>query len=376
MAATRTTMATVPESSWNNANNTNTNSNNNNNNNNSVATGVGGGGTTSGGGSSGTAAIFSFVSGGGGNNNKPDTSAAAAAAAAATASARGGGTAGAGAEATESWSRAGRQFAAPREIYTRALYRLCLKFTTSEDEDEGKPEPATAYWTLYGRTTTIGNAGPTSPTPDSICRRMDDSMTGPAAGVLSRLVDADGEQAAALALRAGMTSGWYIRGDRGDAAVRVGKAKVFSTSKSTEGGAGREAQVLSLDADRWVLCKGASFAAGNSVFNVEDCSEAKQKITIHCSKGPMRGKLIDIHASRCPYVFGRAHEADLCIMDRELSRRHGAILHVPARNNNNNSIINSSNGKNQQQQQQRGKTNNGNFILVDLESTVSLPLLA
>jgi hypothetical protein len=91
MAATRTTMATVPESSWNNANNTNTNSNNNNNNNNSVATGVGGGGTSSGGGSSGTAAIFSFVSGGGGNNNKPDTSAAAAAAAAATASARGGG---------------------------------------------------------------------------------------------------------------------------------------------------------------------------------------------------------------------------------------------------------------------------------------------
>lgn len=327
MAATRTTMATVPESSWNNANT----------NNNGSGAG-GGGGTSGGGGSSGAAAILNFVSG-----SKPDASAAAAAAR----------------TEAESWSRAGRQFAAPREIYTRALYRLCLKFTTSEDEDEGKPEPATAYWTLYGRTTTIGNAGPTSPTPDSICRRMDDSMTGPAAGVLSRMVDADGEQAAALALRAGMTTGWYIRGDRGDAAVRVGKAKVFSTSKSAEG-AGREAQVLSLDADRWVLCKGASFAAGNSVFNVEDCSEAKQKITIHCSKGPMRGKLIDIHASRCPYVFGRAHEADLCIMDRELSRRHGAILHVPVRNS-----------KNQQQQQQRGKSNNGNFILVDLESTVS-----
>jgi hypothetical protein len=345
MAATRTTMATVQESSWNNATT-----------NNNGSSGAGGGGTSSGGGnSSGTAAILNFVSG----NKQPDASSAAAAAARTGAT----GNSGSNSEA-ESWSRAGRQFAAPREIYTRALYRLCLKFTTSEDEDEGKPEPATAYWTLYGRTTTIGNAGPTSPTPDSICRRMDDSMTGPAAGVLSRLVDADGDQAAALALRAGMTSGWYIRGDRGDAAVRVGKAKVFSTSKSAEG-AGREAQVLSLDADRWVLCKGASFAAGNSVFNVEDCSEAKQKITIHCSKGPMRGKLIDIHASRCPYVFGRAHEADLCIMDRELSRRHGAILHVPVRNNG---------GKNQQQQQQqlqRGKSNNGNFILVDLESTVS-----
>jgi hypothetical protein len=392
MATTRTTMATVPESSWNNAN-TNSSSNNN-----GSGGGTGGGGGNSS--SSGTAALLNFVSGSSGNinnnNAKPaDASAAAAASASRISStgtssilalSSGGGDSN---NNTESWSRAGRQFAAPREIYTRALYRLCLKFTTSEDEDEGKPEPATAYWTLYGRTTTIGNAGPTSSTPDSICRRMDDSMTGPAAGVLSRLVDADGEQATALALRAGMTSGWYIRGDRGDAAVRVGKAKVFSTSggggdrgggdrgqgksSSTEG-AGREAQVLSLDADRWILCKGASFAAGNSVFNVEDCSEAKQKITIHCSKGPMRGKLIDIHASRCPYVFGRAHEADLCIMDRELSRRHGAILHIPSssssssltRNNNNN-------GRNQQQQQQRGKSSNsnGNFILVDLESTVS-----
>lgn len=250
----------------------------------------------------------------------------------------------------QSWSRAGRQFAHPREVYTRALYRLCLKFTTSEDEDEGKPEPATAYWTLYGRTTTIGNAGPSSPTPDSICRRMDDSMTGPSAGVLARLTDADGEQAALHALRSGMTSGWYIRGDRGDAAIRVGKAKVFSTNKVE--GTVREHQILSLDADRWVLCKGASFAAGNSVFNVEDYNEAKQKITIHCAKGPMRGKLIDIPATRCPYVFGRAHEADLCIMDRELSRRHGAILYMTNRN-----------GKNPKN---KGP---GSFILVDLEST-------
>eukprot|EP00522_Entomoneis_paludosa_P014530 CAMPEP_0172439420 /NCGR_PEP_ID=MMETSP1065-20121228/419_1 /TAXON_ID=265537 /ORGANISM="Amphiprora paludosa, Strain CCMP125" /LENGTH=668 /DNA_ID=CAMNT_0013188101 /DNA_START=588 /DNA_END=2594 /DNA_ORIENTATION=- len=259
----------------------------------------------------------------------------------------------------DSWSRAGRQFASAREVYTRALYRICLKFTTSEDEDEGKPEPATAYWTLYGRTTSIGNAGPTSPTPDSICRRMDDSMSGPAAGILWRLNDSDGEQAALHALRAGMTSGWCIRGDRGDGALRVGKAKVFTSSNKNATGAdgqpqqGREATTLSLDADRWVLCKGASFAAGNSVFNVEDFNEAKQKISIHCSKGPMRGKLIEVHAARCPYVFGRAHEADLCIMDRELSRRHGAILYMTNSRNNN--------GKNS-----RAK---GNFILVDLEST-------
>lgn len=253
----------------------------------------------------------------------------------------------------DTWSRGGRQFANSREIYTRALYRICLKFTTSEDEDEGKPEPATAYWTLYGKTTTIGNAGPTSPTPDSICRRMDDSMTGPSAGVLSRLVDSDGETAAMHALRSGMTTGWYIRGDRGDAAIRVGKAKVFSSNKVDE--AGREASILSLDADRWVLCKGASFAAGNSVFNVEDYNEAKQKLSIHCSKGPMRGKLIDIHSTRCPYVFGRAHEADLCIMDRELSRRHGAILYLTNKNGKNSRV--------------KGP---GSFVLVDLESTVCI----
>jgi len=252
---------------------------------------------------------------------------------------------------TEGWSRGGRQFASSREVYTRSLFRVCLKFTTSEDEDEGKPEPGTAFWTLYGRQTTIGNGAPSSHNPDDICRRMDDSMTGPSAGILARLSDFDGEQAAGYAFRSGMTTGWHIRGDRGDAAVRVGKAKVFS-GKNGPDGPMREAQILSLDADRWILCKGASFAAGNSVFNVEDVNEGKQKITIHCSKGPMRGKLIDIHAARCPFVFGRAHEADLCIMDRELSRKHGAIVYLPSRKN-------------------RGAkpTSIGSFVLVDLEST-------
>lgn len=260
-------------------------------------------------------------------------------------------------EEVESWTRGGKQFASSREVYTRSLFRLCLKFTTSEDEDEGKPEPATAFWTLYGRQTTIGNGGPSSHAPDDICRRMDDSMTGPAAGILSRLTDSDGDQAAAYALRAGMTTGWHIKGDRGDAAVRVGKAKVFS-GKNGPDGPTREAQILSLDADRWALVKGASFAAGNSVFNVEDINDAKQKITIHCSKGPMRGKLIDIYAANCPFVFGRAHEADLCIMDRELSRRHGAVLYLPHRKAG------------------RAKGGMGTFILVDLESTVSNFLLA
>ena len=177
-------------------------------------------------------------------------------------------------------------------------------------------------------------------------------MTGPCAGILSRLTDQDGDQSAGYALRAAMTTGWQVKGDRGDAAVRVGKAKVFSGKNGPEGPT-REAQILSLDADRWALVKGASFAAGNSVFNVEDVSDAKQKITVHCSKGPMRGKLIDIFAARCPFVFGRAHEADLCIMDRELSRRHGAVLYLPNRKPG------------------RAKTSNGIFILVDLESTVS-----
>lgn len=252
----------------------------------------------------------------------------------------------------EAWSRGGRQFISPREIYTRSLYRLCLKFTTSEDEDEGKPEPATAYWTVYGRTCTIGNGAATSPTPDDICRRMDDSMTGPTAGILARLTDFDGEQAALFALRAGMTTGWHIRGDRGDAAVRVGKAKIFVTNSKNGGEARKEAKLLSLDADRWVLCKGASFAAGNSVFNVEEVNEAKQKLTVHCSKGPMRGKLIDVYALRCPFVFGRAHEADLCIMDRELSRKHGAIVYLPTGGGS------SSKSK-----------KSGIFVLADLEST-------
>ncbi len=261
----------------------------------------------------------------------------------------------------DAWGRGGRQFASPREVYTRSLYRICLKFTTSEDEDEGKPEPATAYWTVYGRSCTIGNGVATSPTPDDICRRMDDSMTGPAAGVLARLTDFDGEQSALDSLRAGMTCGWHIRGDRGDSAVRVGKAKVFVSNGSNGGGGGgggdevrKEARLLSLDAERWVLCKGASFAAGNSVFNVEEVNELREKITIHCSKGPMRGKLIDIYASRCPFVFGRAHEADLCIMDRELSRKHGAIVYLP-------------NGGGANSKSRKG----GVYVLTDLESTVS-----
>lgn len=235
------------------------------------------------------------------------------------------------------WSKGGTQFASPKEIYTRSLYRLCLKFTTSEDEDEGKPEPATAYWTYYTKLTTIGNGGTGSHQPDDICRRMDDSMSGPSAGILARITDQEGEVAAAMALEAGLTSGWHIRGDRGDAAVRVGKAKVFMHDNQ------KNASVLSLDADRWVLGKNASFAAGNSVFTVEECSE--RQITVHCTRGPMRGKFFEILANRCPYVFGRAQEADLCIMDRELSRRHGAILYL------------------------KDGRKAGSFIITDLEST-------
>uniref|UniRef100_A0A7S1VY11 PPM-type phosphatase domain-containing protein n=2 Tax=Skeletonema marinoi TaxID=267567 RepID=A0A7S1VY11_9STRA len=240
-----------------------------------------------------------------------------------------------------SWSRGGRQFSSSREVYTRGLYRICLKFTTSEDEDEGKPEPATAFWTLYGRRTTIGNGVPNSNRPDDICRRMDDSMSGPAAGVLACMSDEDGEQAALYAMRAGMTCGWNILGERGDVAVRVGKAKLYQKS-----GSSKEARLLTLDAERWVLCNGASFAAGNSVFTVEEVKEKEQKLTIHCSKGPLKNKTLEVYASRCPYVFGRAHEADLCVMDRELSRKHGAILYV----------------------RQPGKPR-GNFVLADLEST-------
>lgn len=219
-----------------------------------------------------------------------------------------------------------------------------MKFTTSEDEDEGKPEPATAFWTLYGRRTTIGNGVPNSNRPDDICRRMDDSMSGPAAGILSCMSDDDGEQAALYAMRAGMTCGWNILGERGDVAVRVGKAKIYQKS----GMGSKEARLLTLDAERWVLCDGASFAAGNSVFNVEEVNEKEQKLTIHCSKGPLRNKTLEVYASRCPYVFGRAHEADLCVMDRELSRKHGAILYI----------------------RQPGKPR-GVFVLADLESTVS-----
>jgi len=191
---------------------------------------------------------------------------------------------------------------------------------------------------------------------------MDDSMTGPAAGVLTRLTDLEGEQAALHALRAAMTAGWHIRGDNGDAAVRVGKAKVFVPNKNTNNvnninnnaaatdETQKAARLLTLDGERWILCKGASFAAGNSVFNVEDVNDVKQKITVHCFKGPMKGKLIDIYATRCPYVFGRAHEADLCIMDRELSRKHGAILYIPNR-------------------AKGAKKAGGTFVLADLEST-------
>lgn len=187
-------------------------------------------------------------------------------------------------------------------------------------------------------------------------------MTGPSAGVLTRLTDLEGEKAALHALKAAMTAGWHIRGDNGDAAVRVGKAKVFVPNKNTNNANNinnnaaatddtqKAARLLTLDGERWILCKGASFAAGNSVFNVEDVNDVKQKITVHCSKGPMKGKLIDIYATRCPYVFGRAHEADLCIMDRELSRKHGAILYIPSR-------------------AKGAKKGGGTFVLADLEST-------
>eukprot|EP00543_Licmophora_paradoxa_P006353 CAMPEP_0202450986 /NCGR_PEP_ID=MMETSP1360-20130828/9514_1 /ASSEMBLY_ACC=CAM_ASM_000848 /TAXON_ID=515479 /ORGANISM="Licmophora paradoxa, Strain CCMP2313" /LENGTH=656 /DNA_ID=CAMNT_0049069447 /DNA_START=93 /DNA_END=2063 /DNA_ORIENTATION=+ len=268
------------------------------------------------------------------------------------------------------WNLGGPQFRSAREVYTRNLLRLCLKFTTSEDEDEGKPEPATAFWTSFSSlTTTIGSGPARSSKSDHICRPMDDTMTGPTAGILTKFTDADGDLAAKWAQQSGFTAGWYLKGDRGDAAVRVGNAKIINTANQQQQQL-RHAQLLSLDTNRWVLRKGASFAAGNSVFQVEDDSstnnnnnkQQQRRLIIQCSKGPMRGKTIEIPASKCPFVFGRAHEADLCIMDRELSRRHGAIIFVPT---------NHVNGK-QQQQQNGGVLNHkpaGIFILTDLQST-------
>jgi hypothetical protein len=184
---------------------------------------------------------------------------------------------------------------------------------------------------------------------------MDESISGPAAGIISRINDFDGEQAALYALRAGMTTGWNIRGDRGDAAIRVGKAKILTTPEASSGHDPRKGfKFLSLDAERWTLCKNASFSAGNSLFIVEDIHDSKQKITIHCMKGPMRGKMIDISSNQCPYIFGRAHEADLCLMDRELSRKHGAIVFVPEADSSPKS----------------SRTSGGAFVLTDLESTV------
>mmetsp|Transcript_12040 Transcript_12040/g.18159 ORF Transcript_12040/g.18159 Transcript_12040/m.18159 type:complete len:694 (-) Transcript_12040:326-2407(-) len=258
-----------------------------------------------------------------------------------------------------------------RDIYTRALYRLCLKFTTSEDEDEGKMEPATAFWTIFGHDTTIGNAANTNANTssstnasDDICRKMDDSMSGPASGILSVLPfllppnygnsssHNRNDNPALLSLtqrhaaNAALSCGWHAYGDRGDAAVRCGKARILSNNNKDKKQQAK-VKLLSLDAMRWELCKGASFAAGNSVFVVDDVNLDIRQVTVCCTKGPIKGKFIDIAASRCPFVFGRAHEADLCVMDRELSRRHGAIVYIPPCN----------------------AKPRGAFVLVDLEST-------
>eukprot|EP00428_Durinskia_dybowskii_P048017 CAMPEP_0170340566 /NCGR_PEP_ID=MMETSP0116_2-20130129/71391_1 /TAXON_ID=400756 /ORGANISM="Durinskia baltica, Strain CSIRO CS-38" /LENGTH=116 /DNA_ID=CAMNT_0010594085 /DNA_START=452 /DNA_END=797 /DNA_ORIENTATION=- len=116
-------MATVPESSWNNA-----------------ANASGGGASTS---------LLNFVTG---TNSAPTSN---------------------GAKVGDPNARASNQLL---EKFTLGpCFGYALKFTTSEDEDEGKPEPATAFWTMYGRQTTIGNGGPASHAPDDICRRMDDS---------------------------------------------------------------------------------------------------------------------------------------------------------------------------------------------------------
>jgi len=62
----------------------------------------------------------------------------------------------------------------------------------------------------------------------------------------------------------------------------------------------------------------------------------------------MKGKVLEISTNKCPFVFGRAHEADLCIMDRELSRKHGAVIYLPKRSKGSSA---------------------GAFVLVDLAST-------
>lgn len=188
-------------------------------------------------------------------------------------------------------------------------------------------------------------------------------MSGPASGILSVLPfllppnygssNNRNDNPALLSLtqrhaaNAGLTCGWHAYGDRGDAAVRCGKARILQYNSKDKDKKGVKVKLLSLDAMRWELCKGASFAAGNSVFVVDDINLDIRQVTVCCTKGPIKGKFIDIAASRCPFVFGRAHEADLCVMDRELSRRHGAIVYIPPCN----------------------AKPRGAFVLVDLEST-------
>jgi len=117
-----------------------------------------------------------------------------------------------------------------------------------------------------------------------------------------------------------------------------------SNSPLTIPGGASSSRSVTLESENalfWKLEPGTIFSAGNSVFGIVDVNSQSKKITVKITKGPNENKQITISAAQTPYVCGRTHEADFSVSDRELSRKHFAIIY----------------------------TQSGEFAIVDLKST-------
>ena len=240
------------------------------------------------------------------------------------------------------------QIAPPKRfasIYTASLPLMTLKFTTSEDEDEGLEKPTWTFWcgvsgqaveglqkrVRIGRKEgceiiRIGDEGMTDRSGSAECwsaMLLTDLENYQLENQIDKRNYYGSDKSCSNDKADEVATGWKLMSDsEGSAAIRVGSGILLPPNSSslspptslsvipcgTSDSAGW-IQLTSLRSLSYPMLVGTVFSAGNSVFSVVDDGAGEiGELLVKVEKGGREGELIRGGKVNCPFVCGRTSE--------------------------------------------------------------------